>query len=54
MNAFDVTAGFDTESRNAGIRVETLNLLFDSHQREDVVDPLLDRKVGILKWILLS
>jgi hypothetical protein len=54
MNAFDVTAGFDTETRHTRVRIETLDLLIDRHQREDVVDALLERKVRILKWILLT
>src|ERR1044072_2367488 len=53
MNAFDVSTGLDTESRHAWICIETFDLLVDGHQREDVVDSLFDREIGILEGILL-
>src|SRR5689334_7618356 len=54
VNAFDVTARCDPETRHTRICIETLDLLVDRHQRENVVDALLDRKVRILKRILLG
>src|SRR6185369_11027483 len=51
MNAFDVTTRFDTQTRNARVRVETFNLLVHRHQRKDVVEALFDWEIRVLEWI---
>ena len=52
MNAFNVTTALNAETRHARICVETLDLLVDRHQREDVVDTLFDWQIGILEGML--
>src|SRR5215208_6366936 len=38
VNAFGVATAFNAQARHARIGVETLDLLVDCHQREDVID----------------
>src|ERR1700752_934914 len=52
VNAFDVSACPDAESRHTRISMERRDLLLDRHQRKDVVNSLFDREVWVLKGIL--
>src|SRR5208283_5174385 len=42
----------NVEPGHAGIRLEAADLLVQGHERQNVVDSLLDRQLRVLKWVL--
>src|SRR5882724_4427015 len=53
MNSFDVPAPFDSQTRHTRIRAQTRDLFIERQQRKDVVYPLINRQIGILKGVLV-
>jgi hypothetical protein len=49
MQPFGIARVRNTESRYTGIRIEARQLLFESHERQNAVDSLVQREIGILK-----
>ena len=54
VNAIRTADVRHTESRNSGVRAETIDLLLSGHQREEVVDALFSGQVGSVKRIVLQ
>ena len=54
VQTFDVASGMDAEPRHAGVGAEAGDLFIEGHERDDVVDALLDGEAGILEGILIG
>jgi hypothetical protein len=51
MDAFGATVVHHAKPRHAGVRAQAVDLLVDSHERKQVVDPLFHRRRRIIERV---
>jgi hypothetical protein len=53
MQTLNVIGPPHAQARYARIRTQARDLFIQRHQADEIIDSILDRQIGILKWILI-